>query len=175
MRFVPFILFICFSALAAVSLLRLQEHSTSASPWIGHTLPTFSAHLLSDGEVAPNTSAVITAQPTIINIFASWCAPCVVEHPLLKTLAKESKITLVGIAWNDTEDKVQAFLSKHGNPYNHVYLDNGTGAALALGIRGVPETFIVDAEGVVRFHSAGPLTADMIAREVLPLLEAIAP
>lgn len=171
MRFLPLFLFACFSVLAAFSLLRLQSAPTASSPWIGHTLPALRAISFSTGKAA----LVKEQGVTVLNIFASWCAPCIAEHPLFQRIAQEHHVSIVGLAWNDSREAVDAFLRKHGDPFDRVYLDNGTGTAVALGIRGVPETFIIDADGVVRFHHMGPLTEQDIQNDVLPLLKVLQP
>ena len=94
----------------------------------------------------------------IVNVFASWCVPCAAEMPVLKGL----DLPVIGIAYNDSADKVQAFLQRTGNPYARVIVDDGK-AALALGITGVPETFLLDKNGVVRWHYPGALSETQLA------------
>ena len=171
MRILPFILFVCFCGLASVSLMRMQGGTATQSPWIGHNAPTIYAQPL---DASTAHESVIQDKVTILNIFASWCGPCVAEHPLLTKLSRESGAELVGIAWNDSGAAIEGFLAEHGNPYARVYLDSASGSALALGIRGVPETFIIDREGVIRFHSAGPITDTVLERDMLPLLKVLA-
>lgn len=170
-RTIPFVLFVLFCSLAIVSLLRLQDAPRADSPWIGHKAPSLVAPLFSvkDG-LSADATPVLGTRVTVINIFASWCGPCIAEHPLLAQIARDARIDVVGIAWNDKQDTLRAFLDEHGNPYTRIYMDKGAGTGLALGIRGVPETFIVDAEGIIRFHMAGPLSQQMIDEDVLPLI-----
>ncbi len=165
-RFLPFILFVVFCILAVVSLMRLESPAATTSPWVGHTLPQVEAVLL--GKEAPE--ALFHERVTVLNIFASWCAPCVAEHPLLVRLKKETDADIVAIAWNDTLPAIDGFLKEHGNPYTRVYTDPAGTSALALGIRGVPETFVIDAKGVIRFHYPGPLTEMQLKNELLPLI-----
>lgn len=172
MRFLPFAVFAAFCVLAAVSLVNLQHSVQAQSPWVGHTLPSVEA-LAFDAraaEVAKAATPIVKPRITVLNIFASWCTPCVAEHPLLLRIAQESDAEIVGLAWNDSAENIQQFIEEHGNPYDSIYLDAGRGAGLALGIRGVPETFVIDADGIVRFHFAGPLTSLIIERDILPLL-----
>lgn len=175
-RAIPFVLFVLFCSLAIVSLLRLKDAPRADSPWIGHQAPALAAPLfsLNDG-VSTRATPVLAPRVTLINIFASWCGPCIAEHPLLSQIAGDARIDVVGIAWNDKQDTLRAFLHEHGNPYTRIYMDKGTGTGLALGIRGVPETFIVDAEGIIRYHVPGPLSQQMIDDDVLPLLERLIP
>lgn len=171
MRFLPFALFIAFCVLAAISLMRLQSDTTQTSPWVGHKAPTLRAEAFAG--IEGKSEAVVTPHVTLLNVFASWCGPCIAEHPLFKEIAAHSDAEIVGLAWNDSRKAVGAFLDEHGNPFDRVYLDNGNGAALELGIRGVPETFIIDREGVIRFHFAGPLSEQIIEESVLPLLKVL--
>lgn len=94
----------------------------------------------------------------IVNVFASWCVPCAAEMPLLHDL----DLPIVGIAYNDSADKVTAFLQRAGNPYAKTVIDDGS-AAMALGITGVPETFLIDKDSIVRWHYAGALGDTQLA------------
>lgn len=101
-------------------------------------------------QVNPNTV-------TVVNFFASWCVPCLAEHPQLKAISKLEGIDVVGIAWNDGAAPLQRWLDKNGNPFDSVWRDvNGT-AAITAGLRGVPETFVVDREGKVQLHIRGAM------------------
>ena len=96
-------------------------------------------------------------KPTIVNFWASWCAPCRAEHPVLMKLAQK-KYRVFGIAYRDNEDNAQRFLRTLGNPFGRVGLDKTGYAALGWGIKGVPETFVLDGEGRIVYHHLGPLT-----------------
>jgi len=163
-RTIPLIIFI---ALAALLFASLGKDHSPKSPWEGRRLPALSATKL--GEKAP--SPIAPNGVTLINLFASWCTPCLVEHPQLKALVQEHDVRIIGIAWNDTPDAVRAFLKTHGNPYREVYLDSTGDNAIALGLRGVPESYLVGADGRILYHLAGPLTAQVVEKELLPLLE----
>lgn len=106
-------------------------------------------------------------QVTIVNVFASWCAPCRFEHPHLKALTAAG-FTLDGINYKDPEDAALAFLKEGGDPYNRIGRDGRGRVAIDWGIYGVPETFVVDGAGRVVLRHAGPLDADIIAKEILP-------
>lgn len=95
-------------------------------------------------------------RPMLINVFASWCAPCRIEHPNLMVL-KQRGVAVVGVAWKDDPAKTRAFLDELGDPYSMVLVDREGRAGLDLGITGAPETFAVDAMGVVRAKASGPL------------------
>lgn len=173
MRFIPVALFVGFAVISLFALMRQEGGASASSPWIGLKPPALSARPLEQ----PDTREAIpvTGRVTVINLFASWCGPCIAEHPLLSRLGGRKGVTIIGIAWNDAPDAVRAFLDEHGTPYGRVYLDDRSSVGLALGIRGVPETFILDAGGVVRYHLQGPLTDAEIDTGILPLLKVLAP
>jgi cytochrome c biogenesis protein CcmG, thiol:disulfide interchange protein DsbE len=171
MRVIPLTLLIAFLILGWFSLQGTQQQSTSISPWIGQTAPDLRAE-----QILPASHSPLIQKNTVtmISFFASWCAPCIAEHPLLSAIAASRKASIIGVAWHDAPEAIKQFLSTHGNPYARVYHDTGS-AALALGIRGVPETFIIDREGIIRFHSAGPLTDAVVRDTILPLLNELNP
>ncbi len=94
----------------------------------------------------------------VVNVWASWCAPCRVEHPLLMKLTQRKDIFLGGIAYKDAPKDAQRFLKRFGNPYDFLGLDQTGRAALGWGIYGVPETFVVDGAGNILLHHRGPIT-----------------
>jgi cytochrome c biogenesis protein CcmG, thiol:disulfide interchange protein DsbE len=108
---------------------------------------------------------------TVVNVFASWCVPCRAEAPLLSALANLKGVSLYGLVYKDTPEKARAFLSDVGNPFSRVGLDRSGTAGIEWGIYGVPETFVVDADGIVRLRYAGPLTPDVLTSQILPAIE----
>lgn len=151
LRLLPFVFLIAVAAILFGSLYS-QKQTTSL---VGTTLPTPELTRFS-GEPFPKP-------PMIINLFASWCAPCIEELPLLEQLAKHHDIPVVGIAWKDKESALTPWLEKYGNPYQSVLLDTDGAYGISLGLRGLPETYIIDAEGVIRYHLMGPITQDNLA------------
>lgn len=118
-----------------------------------------------------NGAAVTVPQNewVLVNFFASWCVPCVLEHPQIMSL--QPKLPIVGINYRDQQVNMQAFLSKRGNPYAVVAVDSTGAAALAFGISGVPESFLINPAGQIIWHSAGPIMASQLA-EIEELLDA---
>jgi cytochrome c biogenesis protein CcmG/thiol:disulfide interchange protein DsbE len=96
----------------------------------------------------------------VVNVFASWCLPCRAEHPVLIQMAKDHGFKLVGINYKDTPEKAAAWLEELGNPYDAIGSDQDGRAGLFLGITGVPETFIIGADGIVRYKEPGPVLGD---------------
>ena len=107
---------------------------------------------------------------TVVNLFAHWCIPCRLEGPGLAEIASLKGVALYGIAYKDSPDKAREFLNEMGNPYSRIDLDGDGRAGIEWGITGVPETFVVDAKGIVRLRYAGPLIGDALTAIVLPAI-----
>lgn len=146
-----------------LALFRLRSPSGSdhRSALIGKPLPAVT--LPPATPLRPGmTPATDGSGPRLINLFASWCVPCAVEAPLLGEMAR-SGVVIDGIAIRDTGPALEAFLSRHGNPYRRIGLDAQSGTQIALGSSGVPESFVVDGRGVIRYHLVGPVTPQNLA------------
>ena len=112
-------------------------------------------------------------KPMVVNFFASWCPPCVEEHPLLLDLQKQG-VPVWGIAYKDQELKSLAFLQRYGNPYERVARDDPGRVAIDWALGSVPETYVVDRRGFIRLQVGGTLTVDNVSQRMLPLLREIA-
>lgn len=115
-------------------------------------------------------TADLKGEVSLVNVWGSWCVACLVEHPTLNALSKEKLIPIHGIAWRDPPEASMAWLAKHGDPYARVGQDPRSVAAIALGVTGAPETFIVDANGVIRYKHIGPITAEVWETKLAPLI-----
>ena len=104
-------------------------------------------------------------QVWLLNVWASWCAPCLVEHPELLKLARAKTLPLIGFNYKDEPGAAVAWLDKHGNPYTTIVADRNGRAAFDYGVYGVPETFLIDRNGTIRYKHVGPLTVDVIANK----------
>jgi len=137
---------------------------------IGKKLPSFSlpGQPPSDGF----SSSDITG-PALINFFASWCIPCVQEAPVLMAL-KQQGLPIWGIAYKDKLDATHDFLSEHGNPYTRIARDEPGTVAIDFGLYGVPESYLIDKSGIVRWRWAGGLSDDVVNSDLKPLLRASA-
>jgi cytochrome c biogenesis protein CcmG/thiol:disulfide interchange protein DsbE len=122
-------------------------------------------------EVPGIESSDLKGQVVLINFFASWCIPCRAEHPLLLRLARDEGISILGIAYKNKPEEARAFLLELGNPYAHVGMDENGRAAIEFGLYGVPETFVVDRQGIIRYREPGPLTPALVEETLLPLVE----
>ncbi len=109
----------------------------------------------------------------VVNFFASWCVPCRVEHPVLMGLGPSANVPVVGIAYKDKPDDAVGFLNEYGNPYVAIGLDETGRTGIDFGVYGVPETYVVDKRGIIRLRHVGPLTAESVAREILPVVRAL--
>ena len=112
-----------------------------------------------------------TGKVTVVNVWASWCAPCRVEHPLLTEMAKRTDIQLFGMNYKDEPENAVSFLGALGQPFAAVGADRAGRISVDWGVYGVPETFIVDGQGMIRYKHIGPLTAESIAGEMAREIE----
>ena len=119
------------------------------------------------------TRGTLAGQVALVNFFASWCVPCRAEHPLLLRIAEEEHVPLYGIAYKDKPADAARFLAQLGNPYRRIGLDESGRTGIDFGVYGVPETYLIDKDGHIRFRYVGPLTAEALERELLPRLKAL--
>lgn len=136
---------------------------------VGHPPPPFAVMPAPPGTGFSSADLRNLPQPVLINFFASWCMPCHAEQPLLMRL-KARGIAIWGIAYEDQDKAMAGFLATDGNPYVRLGADKTGRAAIAWGIDGVPESFLVDRAGVIRWHIGGPLSAETVARPLDRLL-----
>ena len=167
-RFAPLALFALLAVLLGVGL-NLKPREVP-SPFIGKPAPAFTLPLLADATKS-FTPASMQGRVWLLNVWASWCAPCREEHPLLVTLARETKLPIVGLNYKDDGRAAQEWLLRLGDPYLATAVDRDGRAGIDWGVYGVPETFVVDRAGVIRHKVIGPLTQQAWTREVQPLLQ----
>ena len=166
-RFLPLVAFAVLAAMLGVGLtLKPRE---VPSPFIGKPAPPFRLPRLDDAAQSL-TAADLKGRVWVLNIWASWCAPCREEHPLLVALAREQQVPLYGLNYKDDPRNAQEWLLRLGNPYVATVVDADGRAAIDYGVYGVPESFVIDQAGIVRFKHIGPLTQDVWQRDLLPLI-----
>lgn len=167
---VPFILFV---SLALVFWWGLSgDPSAIPSTMIGKPVPAFQLAALEGSDIPGFASADLKGRGvSVVNVFASWCVPCREEHPLLVELAKRPDIRLLGINNKDKPQDALRFLGKLGQPYAAIGSDSSGRVSIDWGVYGVPETFIVDNEGVIRYKLTGPMSPDIVEKIVTPEIE----
>jgi len=151
---------VIFAALVGVLFLNLgHDPSAINSPLIGKPAPSFALKAVGSGQTVDIAS--LRGKPAIINFWATWCGPCYQEHPTLVQNAQVlgNQVQFVGVVFNDTEQKIQAFLNERGSAYPTL-LDESGKTAIAYGVGGVPETFFLDKNGTIVAKYAGPLTTE---------------
>lgn len=166
-RYLPAILFIALLGVLAVGLtLKPRE---LPSPLVGKATPDFRLPLL-DAPERMMTPADMRGQVWLLNVWASWCGACREEHPVLLQLSRMSTVPLYGLDYKDDPLDGAAWLARHGNPYRASLVDVDGRAGMDYGVYGVPETFVIDRNGVVRHKHVGVLTEQIVRDELLPLL-----
>ena len=156
------------AALIALFAIGLQKDPTKIpSPLIGKPAPTFNLPTM---DRRGFSAADLKGKVTVVNFWASWCTPCLEEHPVLLELSR-SGVTIVGMNYKDQPTDAQAWLSQHGNPFQLVAQDLDGRVAIDWGVYGVPETFIVDAQGTIVHKQVGPLTPEIWQRDIAPLVK----
>jgi len=160
------VVFVLLVALLAAGL-RLDP-TRVPSPLVGKPMPPFSA-----ATVHAPQRVVGDAQlpgPALVNVWASWCAACHHEHPVLLALANDLRVPIYGMNYKDRREDAVAWLGRLGDPYIFSVFDGDGRIGLDWGVYGVPETFVIDADGVIRYKHIGPLDDDDVEQVLLPLL-----
>lgn len=155
---IPLALFLFFAGLAGYMLTQPKDQNVP-SQMIEEPLPDFSLEPALDGMPGASRSDFVGGQPRLLNIWASWCLPCIAEAPHLDRL-KDEGVEIIGIAVRDTPKAVEGFLSRHGNPYTRIGADDISELMLEIGASGVPETYVIDAQGNIRYQHIGDIRKD---------------
>lgn len=165
----PLALFAGFFVLVMIGLLRPTDREV-ASSFVGKPLPAFDLR-----PAVPDKPGLKTAdfagKPRLLNVFASWCIPCAAEAPQLAALAAQG-VEIDGIAIRDRQEDVQGFLARWGNPFARIGADDISAVQLAIGSSGVPETFVIDGQGVIRHQHIGDIRAEDVPAILDKLREA---
>lgn len=164
----PLAVFLVLGAYFALGLQR--DPSVIPSVLIDRPLPAIDLPPV-EGFEKGVLSADIQGRVALINIFGSWCAACLIEHPMLMEIARKENVLLVGIDWKDPGGAGAQWLARHGNPYDLVGDDAAGRTAIDLGVTGAPETFVVDSNGRIRYKHVGPITAEVWRDRLKPLVD----
>ena len=179
LRFLPLVLFALLSALFLVRLFA-GDAARLPSALIDKPAPTFDLPALAGLETTPGlkTDDLRQGHVSIVNVFASWCAPCRQEHPTLMQLSGNESLKalgaeLYGLSYKDEADNALGFLKEEGNPFQRIGVDPAGRTAIDFGVYGVPETYVIDKTGHIRKRFVGPLSPDAALKELLPLVRAL--
>ena len=156
----PVIVFAGFIAVVAYNLRNPAEREVR-SALIGKPLPEFALPAALPGQPGLARKDMADGKVRLLNIFASWCVPCAVEAPQLSELRAQG-VEIVGVAMRDRPDDLAAFLARHGNPFSRIGADNLSTIQFALGSSGVPESFVIDGKGVIRYQHIGEIRPDQV-------------
>ncbi len=143
------------------------------SPLIGKPAPQFRLAQLHEPGKTLGTDD-LKGQVWLLNVWASWCVSCRVEHPLLVELARTKVVPIIGLNYKDAPDLGRKWLADYGDPYRLSVIDRDGRVGIDWGVYGVPETFVVDKEGVIRYKQIGPVTAEALEKKILPLVRELA-
>jgi cytochrome c biogenesis protein CcmG/thiol:disulfide interchange protein DsbE len=166
-RFLPLIIFACLCVFLVIGL-QLNPKDVP-SPLIGKAAPQFSQPILNQTSQAFSPEQM-RGKVWLLNVWASWCVSCREEHPLLNELAKQQTIPIIGLNYKDQDDAAKEWLSKMGDPYQLSIVDRSGNVGINYGVYGVPETFLINSQGIIVHKFTGPLTSTLIQKELLPML-----
>lgn len=167
---IPLALFAALVVLFAVALRRAPEKDLLPSALIDRPAPEFVLpDLLKSGEMVKGTD--YKGRWLIINFWATWCPPCYQEHPVLVDIAREGKVSILGVNYKDDDDKARQWLTELGNPYVAVAVDRMASAAIDYGVYKAPESFLVNPEGIIVHKVVGVITPAMWRDKLLPMIE----
>ena len=169
LAFIPLAALALLVIVGAFLLTREGERETFSEGRIGRAAPAYALAALDGG--ATVESATFSGRPYVINVFASWCTPCRAEHPQLMAL-QASGVEILGVAYKARPAATMQFLNGLGDPFSAVGQDPEGRFALELGIVGVPETFVIGADGTIRAVHRGPLTPEVVEEVIRPALNA---
>ncbi|MCK9488089.1 MAG: DsbE family thiol:disulfide interchange protein [Xanthomonadales bacterium] len=170
-RLLPLAGFLALAALlyAGIQLNKERPPDRLPSVLIDKPAPAFQLDGLRDGEERID-SARFLGQPWLLNVWASWCAGCRIEHPQMEQLAQRPDVVLVGLNWKDERTDALRWLNQFGDPYHYIAADPDNRVGLHFGVYGAPETFVIDAQGVIRHKFVGPVSQHDVDTVLLPLL-----
>jgi len=165
---VPLVLFGLFFAAVSIGLMTPKDNIIE-SKMVGKPMPEFALPAAIEQRPTFGSADLARGKPTLVNVFASWCLPCIVEAPQLLELEKAG-VEINGIASRDTPENIANFLNKWGNPFTRIGSDTSSRVQLELGSSGVPETFVVDGKGVIVHQHIGEIRPEDVA-DLLKILE----
>ena len=167
----PLAVFLALAGVFLAQLLSGRDTSVVPSALIGASAPQTVLPPLDGVNLPGLDSAAFAGKVTLVNVWASWCAPCRQEHPLLMELAKDPRIVVAGLNYKDQPENARRFLGNLGNPYAAIGVDASGRTAIDWGVYGVPETFLVGRDGRILYKHVGPFTPASIRGDLMPAVE----
>ena len=168
LKILPLIFLFFLTSILLIKIINYDKSKGIESALLNKNFPKLNISLL-DTKEQKHIDFNIGENFILINFFASWCVPCKVEHETLNFINRDG-IPIFGIAYKDKTEDTKFFLKALGNPYKQVGIDRNGRIAIELGVYGVPETFLVDLEGIIRYRHAGPLTIEDYKKKIIPLI-----
>ncbi len=164
----PLLLFIILAVFLAMGL-KLNPRDIP-SPLIDQPAPDFSLPLLQNPQqkLSPKN---LQGKVWLLNVWASWCVSCRSEHPVLNEFVKQTAVTIIGLNYKDDPEAAKQWLAELGNPYRASIMDQEGRVGIDYGVYGVPETFVIDKKGIIRYKFTGPVTMKVINEALMPLLQ----
>jgi cytochrome c biogenesis protein CcmG, thiol:disulfide interchange protein DsbE len=168
---IPLAAFLLLAIFLALGL--RHDPSKVPSPLIDKPAPLFRLPRLDPPPAGPATFSPtdLRGQVWVLNVWASWCVACRIEHPVLLDFARGGLAPLVGLDYKDQPTAARAWLAQHGNPYALTALDADGRVGIDYGVYGVPETYVIDKAGVIRYKQIGPVTPEVLRDEMVPLIK----
>lgn len=166
---VPMAVFVALVVVLAIGIKHSPQKGIIISPLIGKPAPQFSLPSLEDPAHAV-VSGDLKGRWYLLNVWGTWCVECRAEHQTLLEVRDAHALPLIGLDWKDDDTRARQWLTEFGNPYEAIALDHSGSTAVDFGVYGAPETFLINAQGIVVYKYVGPLTRDVWTQEILPRL-----
>jgi cytochrome c biogenesis protein CcmG/thiol:disulfide interchange protein DsbE len=167
----PLLIFFGLAGLFLSQLLSGRDVSEVPSALIGQPAPQTNLPALEGSNLPGLDSKLFAGKVTLVNVFASWCAPCREEHPVLLALAQDKRFVMAALNYKDRPENARRFLGDLGNPFQAIGVDEAGGTAIDWGVYGVPETFVIGKDGKIAYKHVGPLTPETVQTLLLPQID----
>ena len=165
---IPGLIFLLLAGVLYIGVVHSPNKSTMQSALLGKPAPAFDLPVL--GESTRLTRARLDGRPWVLNVWGTWCFACREEHEALMQIARQGGVPLIGLDWKDDDEAAKEWLQQLGNPYDVVVVDKDGRTAIEFGVYGAPETFFIDARGIVQYRHVGAMTLEVWQREFLSRL-----
>ncbi len=167
----PLFVFLLLAGIFLAQLLSGRDNQTIPSALIGQPAPETSLPPLEGMDLPGLESSAFAGKVTLVNVWASWCAPCRAEHPLLMRVAADGRVKIAGLNYKDRPENARRFLGDLGNPFDAIGVDDSGRAAINWGVYGVPETFLVGKDGTIVWKHVGPFDERSLREGLMPQIE----